>query len=161
MDLLLIEGDSIEEIEANMFKWAINMSARVERLRDFVGLEHANLLRIVARAAELVQAQSGAAAKPKPSPDSVQQWLEKNVKWGVFRCPDKDTVKRHMDNWHALQKSATALKLIEAAVSRWGRDNLLDWPTKLAIIVAKTDEHSLGYVVESVYTRMWRNWQTH
>ena len=37
-----------------------------------------------------------------------------------------------------------------------GRDNLLDWPTKLGIIVQKTDSTTLGYVVESLYTRMWR-----
>ena len=62
MDLYLIPGDSSEDIDANMFKWAINHSASVERLRDFVGLEHTNLLRIIARAAELVQAQAGASA---------------------------------------------------------------------------------------------------
>ena len=61
-----------------------------------------------------------------------------------------------MDNWDALQKCLAALDLIEAAVNRWGRDNLLDWPTKLGIIVQKTDSTTLGYVVEALYTRMWR-----
>ena len=36
---------------------------------------------------------------------------------------------------------------------------MLDWPTKLGIIVQKTDATSLGYVVESLYTRMWRTGQ--
>ena len=61
------------------------MTARVERLRDFVGLENANLLRIVARAAELVGDQT--AAGRKPSPEKVQQWLQQHVKWGLLRCP--------------------------------------------------------------------------
>ena len=62
-----------------------------------------------------------------------------------------------MENLAALQKSPAALDLIEAAVSRWGRDNLLDWPTKVGLIVQRTsDSASLLYVVEALYTRMWR-----
>ena len=61
-----------------------------------------------------------------------------------------------MDNWSALQQSKTALTLIESAANRWGRDNLLDWPTKIGLIVTKTDTSSLDYVVESFYARMWR-----
>ena len=153
-DFIGIEGDTTEEIEENKFKWAVNMSARVERLRDFVGLENANLLRIVARAADIVQAAT--AGGRKPTPEKVQEWLRQNVKWGLQHCPDTKTVKRHMDNWAAIQKCPAALELIEAAVNRWGRDNLLDWPTKLGIIVQKSDATSLAYVVESLYTRMWR-----
>ena len=80
-----IQGSSPDEIEANKFKWAVNMTARVERLRDFVGLENANLLRIVARAADLVQAQT--VAGRKASPEKVQEWLQKQVKWGLLHCP--------------------------------------------------------------------------
>jgi hypothetical protein len=32
----------------------------------------------------------------------------------------------------------------------------LDYPTKLAVIVAKTEATSLCYVVEALYTQMWR-----
>jgi hypothetical protein len=156
-DFILIQGSSTEEIEENKFKWAVNMTARVERLRDFVGLDNVNLLRIVARAADLVCDQT--AAGKKPSPEKVQQWLQQHVKWGLLHCPDTKTVKRHMDNWAAIQKCPAAMNLIEAAGNRWGRDNLLDWPTKLGIIVQKTDLTSLGYVVESLYTRMWRTGQ--
>ena len=74
-----------------------------------------------------------------------------------FHCPDVITVKRHMNNWAALQRSPRAQELIEAALNRWGRENLLDWPTKLGIIVQKTDERSLVYCVEALYTRMWRS----
>jgi hypothetical protein len=41
-------------------------------------------------------------------------------------------------------------------VQRWGRNNLLDHPTKLAMIVSKTDANSLCYVVEALYAQMWR-----
>ena len=40
--------------------------------------------------------------------------------------------------------------------SVWGRSNLLDWPTKLAVIVSKSDASSLRYVVEALYTHMCR-----
>ena len=109
-DFIHIQGSSTEEVEENKFKWAVNMTARVERLRDFVGLENANLLRIVSRAADLVQAQT--AAGRKPSPEKVQQWLQQHVKWGLLHCPDTKTVKRHMDNWAAIKKCPAALDLI-------------------------------------------------
>ena len=35
MDFVLIQGASPEEIEENMFKFSVNLSAKVERLRDF------------------------------------------------------------------------------------------------------------------------------
>ena len=153
-DIILIEGDSEEEVEVNAFKWSVNLGARVERLRDFVGLDNMNLLRIVAKAAQLVQAAT--AAHKKASTEEIQEWLQENVKWGLLHCPDVKTVQRHLDNWNALQESPSAMNLIEAALNRWGRDNLLDWPTKLGLIVQKTDDSSLGFVVETLYTKMWR-----
>ena len=153
-DFVHIKGSTAEEIEENKFKWAVNLSARHERLRDFTGLENSNLLRIVAKAADIVKSHATGGAQP--SPEKVHKWLFDNVSWGVLHCPTVDTVKRHMQNWAALPKCSQALTLIEQAVTRWGRDNLLDWPTKLAAIVAKTDANSLGYVVEALFTRMWR-----
>ena len=50
MDFILFTGETPEEIDENKFKWAVNMTSRVERLRDFLGLETCNLLRIVAKA---------------------------------------------------------------------------------------------------------------
>ena len=32
----------------------------------------------------------------------------------------------------------------------------MDWPTKVRIIVEKTDAQSLGYVIEALYTQMAR-----
>ena len=158
MDFVFISGSTPEEIEENKFKWSVNMSAKVERLRDFVGLENNNMLRIVAAAAGFVagSALKNLANNKKASAPLVHKWLTKHVRWGAFQCPDVATVERHMANWGAIQKNKRALDLMEAATQRWGRNNLLDWPTKLAIIVSKTDAKSLSYVVEALYTQMWR-----
>jgi hypothetical protein len=154
MDFVLIQGTTPEELDENMFKWTVNMSAKVERLRDFIGLENNNLMRIVMVAADIVK--SKLVSGKKANAEFVHKWLVDNVRWGAFNCPDVSTVERHMSNWGAIQKNGRALALIEAAVQRWGRNNLLDWPTKLAIIVSKTDATSLCYVVEALYAQMWR-----
>ena len=137
-----------------MFKWTVNMSAKVERLRDFVGLENSNLLRIVAATVDIVKAKLG--HNKKANVELVHQWLVENIRWGAFHCPDQNTVQRHMKNWSAIGKNEQVMSYIESAVQRWGRNNLLDWPTKLQIIVVKTDAKSLGYVVEALFAHMWR-----
>ena len=156
-DFIHIQGGSPEEIEVNKFKWGVNMTARHERLRDFMGLENTNLLLIVARAADFEREQT--VSRGKPTPEKVQQWLQEHVKWGLLHCPDTKTVKRHMDNWAALQKCPTAMALMDAATNHWGRDNLFDWPTKVQIICQKTDGTTLDYVAASLYTQMWRKEQ--
>ncbi len=83
-------------------------------------------------------------------------WLVENVHWGALHCPCVQTVERHMSNWGAIQKDARVVAIIEAALQHYGRNNLLDWPAKLSIIVSKTDASSLPYVVEALYTHMWR-----
>ena len=59
MDFILVEGSTADELEENIFLWAVNSSAKVERLREFVGLENSNLMRIVARAADIVKQKDG------------------------------------------------------------------------------------------------------
>ena len=59
MDFILIEGESIEEIDKNTFKWRVNMATRAERHSDFVGLENTNMMSIVAQAAELINSPLG------------------------------------------------------------------------------------------------------
>ena len=152
MDFVLIEGSTPEEVEENKFKWAVNMSAAVERLQDFVGLENQNLMRIVAAAAEFSSSKLISGRKAKA--DLVHKWLVTNVRWGAFNCPDIATVERHLANWVALQRNPKVMELVESANQRWGRSNLLDWPTKLQIIVGKTDANSLTYVVEALYIRV-------
>ncbi len=46
-----------------MFKWSANMCAKVERLRDFVGLETSNMMRIVATAADIKTTNLSAARR--------------------------------------------------------------------------------------------------
>ena len=156
MDFVLIEGGTPEDVEQNKFLWGVNLPTRVERLRDMVGLESSNLMRIVARAAELTQ--SKLAGLKKANAEIVQKWLTDHVNWGTNRCPNVETVERLMGNWAAIQKNQKVLELIEAAVTRWGRNSLFDWPTKIGIIIGKTktDPATLSYVVEALYSQMWR-----
>ena len=58
-------------------------------------------------------------------------------------------MERHLLNWAALQTSPRALQLIESAVQRWGRGNLLDYPTKVGVVVSKTGHVTMTYVVEA------------
>ena len=134
-----------------MFKWSVNMSAKVERLRDFVGLENMNIMRIVAASADIVKAKL--VSGKKANAGIVHAWLADNVHWGAFHCPDLGTVERHMKNWTAIQKNSRTLEINDSAAERWGRNNLLDWPTKLETIVARTDAQSMTYVVESLYKK--------
>ena len=154
MDFVLIEGHTPEEIEQNKFLWGVNLSAKVERLRDFIALESSNLMRIVAQAAEF--SKSKLTNAKKANAHVVQEWLVSNVNWGSLRCPSAEMVERHLANWSHIQNNAKVLELIEAAVQRWGRNNLLDWPTKIGVIISRTDASSLGYVVESLFAQMWR-----
>ncbi len=54
MEFVIIKGTTLDELHENMFKWSVNMCAKVERLRDFVGLETSNVMRIVATAADII-----------------------------------------------------------------------------------------------------------
>ena len=154
MDFLLIKGSTPEEVEENKFKWGVNMAAKIERLREFVGLENINMMRIIAQAAEFERPKLPGGKKANA--DVVHKWLMANVNWGVRGAPDVGTVERHMQNWEKIRANARTMAVIEAAMQRWGRNNLLDWPTKLSLIVSKTDASSLSYVVEALYTQMWR-----
>ena len=155
MDFILITGDSPEEIEEKKFAWSVNMTSRVERLRDFLGLENCNLLRIVSKACDIVTAKLCSGKKAQSS--KVHKWLVDNVNWGVFHCPDVATVERHMGNWLIIKHNQRVLDVIEAAMQRWGRNNTLDWPTKLQTIISKsTDGSCLSYLVEALYVHMMR-----
>ncbi len=154
MDFIFIKGATPDEIHENMFKWSVNMCARVERLRDFVGLETSNMMRIVSTAADIIKNEP--VSGKKVNAGIAHRWLVVSVHWGAFHCPDVQTVERHMSNWGVIQKDAQALAVIESSVQHYGRNSLLDWPTKLAIIVSKTDATSLRYVVEALAAHMWR-----
>ncbi len=79
---------------------AANHAARAERLRDFVGMESANIMRMVAAAGEF--AKSKLISGKKANAEVVHTWLVDNVRWGTFNCPDGSTVERHMVNWLSL-----------------------------------------------------------
>ena len=111
-------------------------------------------MRIVVAAADIIKPKRVSGRQMNAA--VAHKWLVENVNWGAFHCPDVLTVERHVANWAAIQKDAKVLAIIEAALQHYGRNNLLDWPTKLGIIVSKTDALSLRYVVETLYTHMLR-----
>ena len=154
MDFVLTQGDSAEEIKENMFKFGVNMSAKVERLREFVGLENMSLMRIVAHATDIVKAKL--VHSKKANAEVVYQWLVANIHWGAMKTPEMETVQRLVTNWVGTSKDKRASDLIESAVQRWGRDNFLDWPTKIGLVVQKTDAASMVYVLEWLYADMRR-----
>ena len=80
------------------------MSAKVERLRDFVGLEGSNLMRIVAQAAEFTKSRHTGTLRVKAQ--IVQEWLLENVNWGVLRCPSAESLERLLQNWAQIQNNA-------------------------------------------------------
>ena len=80
-----------------------------------------------------------------------------NVRWGAFQCPTVETVERHMNNWASLAKCSRVVELIEAALTRWGHNYLLDWPTRLQVVVNRTDATTMRCVVEVLYVQMWRD----
>ena len=102
MDFVLIQGSTPEELEENRLLWGVNLSAKVERLRDFIGLESTNLMRMVAQAADFMKAKL--TSTKKANVQVIQEWLATNVNWGALRCPDIPTVGRHLSNWGHIQK---------------------------------------------------------
>ena len=57
MEFLVIQGCTPEEMAENKCLWGVSLSAKVERLRDFIGLESTNLMRMLAQAAEFMKAK--------------------------------------------------------------------------------------------------------
>ena len=97
MTFVFIQGSTPADVDENMFKWSVNMSAKVERLRDFVGLESNNMMRIVSTAAEFLRSKF--VSNKKANAYLVHKRLVGNVRWGSFHCPDVNAVERHMLNW--------------------------------------------------------------
>ena len=116
MDFVLIQGDSAEEIKENMFNFGVNVPAKVERLREFVGLENMNLMRIVAHATDIVKAKL--VHGKKANAEVVHQWLVANIHWGAMKTPEMETVQRLVTSWVGISKDERA-------------SNLLGWPTKI------------------------------
>ena len=71
------------------FKWAVNMSAGVERLRQHVGLESMNIMKIVHTAGESVR--RNLASGNEATVDLVQTLLVTGANWGAASCPDVAT----------------------------------------------------------------------
>ena len=103
MDFVLTQGSTLEETEEKHNLWGVKLSAKVERLHDFIGLESSNLMRIVAQAADFMKGRLSSAKKNNA--EVIQEWLGKNVNWGALRCPDTNTVERHLANWTQIKQN--------------------------------------------------------
>ena len=122
MDFVRIDGNTPEQLDETCFLYNVNASAKIERLREFVGLDNANSMRVVGQAAEFVTAASSSGKKADAK--AVCKWLQLRIRWSSFHCPDPQTVERLLTNWAAIKKHLRAMDLVEAAESRYGRNQL-------------------------------------
>ena len=145
-----------EERNEAIFKFVVNLPARIERLRDFCGLDAGNLMRITAQVRELLQKKR--LGRALPTPKQVHEWMTEgeNIQWGLYHAPSLRTVTSMLANWDAVKNNRTAMQIMDKARSLFGRDNLFDWPTKISVLVAKTESNQLAYVCEALFTHMQR-----
>ena len=64
-------------------------------------------------------------------------------------------MQRHVKNGVQFKDQAV-VGYTEGSVQQWGRNNLLDYPTKLQIIVNATDATIIRYVVQTLLAHMRR-----
>ena len=127
MDFVRIDGNTPEQLDENCFLYNVNASAKIERLREFVGLDNANFMRVAGQAAEFVTAASSSGKKADAK--AVCKWLQLRIRWGSFHCPDPQTVERLLTNWAAIkQKSESHRARRGCRVTLWPKqlDGLAD-----------------------------------
>ena len=156
IDFHLFPQDDEEERNEAIFKFVVNLPARVERLRDFCGFDASNLMRITAQVRDLLQKKS--VGRALPSPKKVHEWMTEgeNIQWGLYHAPSLRTVTNMLVNWDAVKNNKTAMQIMDKARQLFGRDNLFDWPTKISVLVSKTESNQLAYVCEALFTHMQR-----
>ena len=89
----------------------------------------------------------------------VHRWLTNtdNVNFGLYHMPSVRTVKELLANWDTLKNNKAAMVVMDLALARFGRDNLFDWPSKLAILIVKSPDHaSLSFMCEFLFAHMLR-----
>ena len=155
-DFHLFAQDDEEDRNEQIFKFVVNLPARVERLRDFCGLDASNLMRITAQVRDLLQKKTLGGVLPTPR--RVHEWMTEgeNIHWGLYHAPSLRTVTSLLVNWDAVKNNKMAMLIMDRARQLFGRDNLFDWPTKISVLVAKTEKQQLAYVFEALFTHMQR-----
>ena len=133
------------------------MPAATERLRDFCGLDQGNLMRVAAEVRKLVSSQT--PGNRVASAAEVHTWMvnPENIHWGLYHVPSLRAVSDLLRHWDSLKKIPGALALIDRAKCEFGRDNLFEWPTKLANILEKAPQQLVTYIMESLLAFMLRN----
>ena len=155
-DFIFFEGEADERADAEL-KWMINIPCEVERLRDFCGLSGNNMIKIVGSVRQILMNKT--VSKAEPSAKAVYQWVIEpgKINWGLFHVPSLRTVTELLGNWTTLQANVTASLIMEKALQKFGRENLFDWPSKLAVLIQKSpDQGTLSYLCEHIYAHMLR-----
>lgn len=155
-DFIYFSGDE-DEREEKMLKWMINMPAGIERLRTFCGMGGNNLIRFAALVRDMLTSKT--PGKTEVPAAEVHKWLSNsdNVTWGLYNLPSLRTVKELLNNWDTLKNNKAAMVVMDMALAKFGRGNLFDWPSKLAILIMKSpDQASLSFMCEFVYAHMLR-----
>ena len=153
---IYFSGDD-DEREEKMLKWMINMPAGIERLRTFCGMGGNNLIRFAALVRDMLTSKT--PGKTEGQAAEVHKWLSNsdNVTWGLYHLPTLRTVRELLHNWDTLKNNKAATVVMDMALARFGRGNLFDWPSKLAILITKSpDQASLSFMCEFVYAHMLR-----
>ena len=146
--LYIFSGEE-DEREEKMLKWMINMPAGIERLRSFCGMSGNNLIRFAAIVRDMLTRKNPGRTQVQPA--EVYKWLTNadNVDWGLYHVPSARTVKDLLANWDALKNNRPAMLVTDMALARFGRENLFDWLSTLAILISKSPDHdSLSFMCE-------------
>ena len=114
MDFILIRGSSAEETDANRFKWAADMAARTERLREFVGLENVNLMRRVELASSFILAKLSRQTR-------LQRWC--GCDW-LTMCGGQRPIALTSQLWRGEESKGGARKGMRAVRGRRGGEGM-------------------------------------
>ena len=71
--------------------------------------------------------------------------------------PSARTIRDLLSNWDALKNNRPAMLVTDMALARFGRGNLFDWLSKLAILISKSSgPASLSFMCEFLFAHMLR-----
>ena len=78
------------------------------------------------------------------------------LKWGVYRVPSANQIGSLLKNAEAIHAAPACGMFIDLAFQIFGRDNTLDFPTKVGLLVKAPSQKELIFMTSSLFTRMVR-----
>ena len=78
------------------------------------------------------------------------------MNWGIQRIPSLRNIGYLLKTHDAFKGCPVAQAILDRARVSHGRDHLFDWPSKLGVVVTKTENADLGFVVRGLYDAMMR-----